>query len=248
MDTLPLPPRPSLAQYRKRAKDLVKAATSTEPDAVRAWATDWLETLDRLRGGTSSPFVQASFDRAVAEIEQQVRDRSTKPDAAFTLGDAQFLIARAHGFDSWPYFAYHVEQLSRENGVADPFESGADAVVTGDLSSLESLLRGNPDLVRARSARRHRVTLLHYVAANGVEDFRQLTPPNAVAIAKALLEAGAEVDALANTYGGGNAQTTMNLLVSSTHPAEAGLQPALVDTLLDFGAAMTDWTTMGHRS
>jgi hypothetical protein len=94
MDTLPLPPRPSLAQYRKRTKDLVKAATSTEPDAVRAWATDWLETLDRLRGGTSSPFVQASFDRAVAEIEQQVRGRSTKPDAAFTLGDAQFLIAR----------------------------------------------------------------------------------------------------------------------------------------------------------
>jgi hypothetical protein len=93
-------------------------------------------------------------------------------------------------------------------------------------------------LIRAQSARRHRATLLHYVAANGVEDFRQLTPPNAVAIAKALLEAGAEVDALANTYGGGNAQTTMNLLVSSTHPAEAGLQPALVDTLLDYGAAI----------
>jgi ankyrin repeat protein len=80
--------------------------------------------------------------------------------------------------------------------------------------------------------------LLHYVAANGVEDFRQKTPANAVAIARALLEAGAAVDAPAETYEGGANQTTMNLLVSSAHPAEAGLQPALVETLLDFGAAV----------
>ena len=46
------------------------------------------------------------------------------------------------------------------------------------------------------------------------------------------------MDAVADTYGGGKAQTTMNLLVSSTHPAEAGVQPALVETLLDFGAAI----------
>jgi ankyrin repeat protein len=80
--------------------------------------------------------------------------------------------------------------------------------------------------------------LLHYVAANGVEDFRQLTPPNAVEVARMLLDAGADVDALAETYRGGSAQTTLNLLVSSAHPAEAGLQAALVDTLADHGAAI----------
>jgi ankyrin repeat protein len=96
----------------------------------------------------------------------------------------------------------------------------------------------NPDLVHARSARVHGATLLHYVAANGVEDFRQKTPPNALAVARFLLEAGAEVDGLANTYGGDKYQTTMNLLVSSTHPAEAGLQAPLVHLLLDFGAAI----------
>ena len=95
-----------------------------------------------------------------------------------------------------------------------------------------------PPLIHARSERTHRSTLLHYVAANGIEDFRQKTPPNAVTIARCLLEAGAEVDALSNSYGGGRHQTTMNLLVSSTHPAEAGLQPALVETLVDFGAAI----------
>jgi ankyrin repeat protein len=237
MDTLPLPPRPSLAHYKKRAKGLVKAASSTEPDAVRTWGQEWLQTLGGLRGATISPFVQGSFDRAVEGIEQRVRER--KP-GRLTLAEAQFLIARAHSFTSWRDFAQHIERLSRTDADVDvdAFEAAADAVVTGDLATLESLLRENPELIRARSAREHRATLLHYVAANGIEDFRQLTPSNAVAIAKSLLEAGAEVDALANTYGGGKAQTTMNLLVSSTHPASAGVQPALVETLLDFGAAI----------
>ena len=99
MDTLPLPPRPNLAQYRKRAKELVKAAASTDNDAVRTWAEDWLETLARLRGTTSSPFVQGSFDRAIERIEQRVRERSA--GGRFTLADAQFLVARAHSFASW---------------------------------------------------------------------------------------------------------------------------------------------------
>ena len=47
---------------------------------------------------------------------------------------------------------------------------------------------------------------------------------------------GAEVDALADMYGG--QYTTMSMLVSSCHPAKAGVQVALVDTLLDFGAAI----------
>src|SRR5436309_369653 len=60
----------------------------------------------------------------------------------------------------------------------------------------------------------------------------------AVSIARFLLDADAEVDALANSYGGGRGQTTMNLLVSSAHPAQARLQCPLIDVLLDFGAAI----------
>ena len=239
MDTLPLPPRPDLAQYKKRAKDLVTVAKSKDPGAVRAWATEWLESLAKLRGVPITEFVQHSFYRAVAGIEERVRE---KLDAArdgrkpFTLADAQFLIAQAHGFESWAEFAHHIDGPHDAKG--REFEAAVDAVVTGDLATLESLVHQHPDLIRARSTRVHRATLLHYVAANGVEDFRQKTPPNAVAIAKFLLDAGAEVDELAETYGGGAAQTTMNLLVSSAHPAGAGLQSALVEVLLDHGAAL----------
>ena len=55
-------------------------------------------------------------------------------------------------------------------------------------------------------------------------------------IARRLLDAGAAVDALADTYGGGSDQTTMNLLVSSAHPG--ALRAPLVDVLIDHGAAV----------
>jgi ankyrin repeat protein len=88
--------------------------------------------------------------------------------------------------------------------------------------------------VRKRSARPHRATLLHYVAANGVEGERQRTPANALEVAKTLLDAGAEVDAVADMYDA--EATTMDMLVSSEHPAKAGLQSDLAELLLDYGS------------
>jgi ankyrin repeat protein len=118
-----------------------------------------------------------------------------------------------------------------------------EAVIHGDIVTLRSLLHDDRGLVRARSTRVthfdppvHGATLLHYVAANGVEGYRQLTPPNAVAVATTLLEAGAEPDALAGMYGGQHA--TLSMLVSSSPPADAGVQVPLIDTLVDFGAAV----------
>ena len=235
MDTLPLPPRPDIEQYRKRAKSLVAAGNSGDPNAVKQWATDWLTVLARLRGVEITPFVQDSFDRAVEGLEKEVASR--RASGAFALADAQHVIAQAHSYENWAEFAREVEGLRSDAGKSD-FERAADAVVEGDLQQLDELLLKDPDLVREHSARKHRATLLHYVAANGVEDFRQKTPPNAVEVARRLLASGAAVDALADTYGRDLYQTTMNLLVSSTHPADAGLQSTLVEVLLDHGAAI----------
>jgi ankyrin repeat protein len=245
MDVLPLPPRPSIEQYRKRAKDLVKAARSGDDDAVRAWAAAWLHALASLGDEPVSDFVQGSIDRAAGDIERRAREQRANGDGELGLSDAQFLIAHAHGFATWSAFSAHLDGLQFSDSAAKEFESAADAVVTGDIETLDRLLDANPSLVHARSPRTHRATLLHYVAANGVEDFRQKSPPNAVAIATRLLTAGAEPDAAAETYGGGPHQTTMNLLVSSVHPDAACVQAALVETLLDFGAAVDGVTNDG---
>jgi len=44
------------------------------------------------------------------------------------------------------------------------------------------------------------------------------------------------VDALANTYGGGTSQTALVLLLTSGHPANAGVTNAVLDVLLRHGA------------
>ena len=128
-----------------------------------------------------------------------------------------------------------VEALNRKSSLVSQFESAVDAVVSGDLATLERLLRVHPALIRARSTRKHHATLLHYVGANGVEGFRQKTPANAVKVVEMLLKAGAEVDAVAEMYGG---STTLGLVATSIHPWLAGVQDVLMEILLDHGAAI----------
>jgi hypothetical protein len=116
------------------------------------------------------------------------------------------------------------------------FEQAADAIVRGDKARLAALLEQHPNVVHERSTRDHRSTLLHYVSANGVEDFRQTTPPNIVEIAEMLIDAGADVNATSEAYGGGS--TTLGLVATSIHPEAAGVQIPLLELLLAHGAHM----------
>ena len=222
-DVVPLPARPSLEQYEKHANDLAAACRSSEPGAIGAWA--------------------AQFPESIPEFETFARQTLTSRDCALTA--AQFVIARAHGFETWPIFAAHLEDLQKKESPVSMFEAAAEAVVAGDIPALERLLHEQPALIRARSTREHRAMLLHYAAANGVENYRQKTPHNAVAVTKALLAAGAEVDAEADMYGGGC--TTLGLVATSVHPERAGVQNALMQILIDHGAQIDRPTAAGNN-
>jgi len=115
---------------------------------------------------------------------------------------------------------------------AAPFSQAVEAIVAGDEAGLRALLKAHPGLIRERAPFAHQATLLHYVAANGVEV--QRSPANAPAIARLLLVAGADADAVAPVYG--TADTTLCLTVTSVHPYLAGVQASLVDVLADHGA------------
>jgi putative phosphoribosyl transferase len=78
-----LPVRPDLNQYKKQAKDLVKACTASVPEA-----------LERIR-------LHHPRLRGVADIDIHC--------ASFKLADAQLVIAREHAFESWPRFSRHVD-------------------------------------------------------------------------------------------------------------------------------------------
>ena len=118
------------------------------------------------------------------------------------------------------------------------FYDAVSAITNGDLAALAKLLEQDPSLISSRSTEEHKATLLHYVAANGVEDHLQKSPHNAGEITKLLVSAGAEVDATCNAYGGGDIQTPLNLTVSSYPPAVAGVQRDIVHELLSGGAAI----------
>jgi ankyrin repeat protein len=114
------------------------------------------------------------------------------------------------------------------------FARAVKAVITGNVGTLRTELSIDPTLVRARSVSAHRATLLHYVAANGIEAELQRQVPNSDEIATVLLDAGAVADAQCDAYGG--QCTTLDLLVSSDHPYEAGVTAKVVMLLCTSGA------------
>ena len=117
------------------------------------------------------------------------------------------------------------------------FARAVKAVIAGDTAALRAALAAEPALVRARSRAVHRATLLHYTAANGIEDALQHEVRNAHEIAGVLLGAGAEPDAPCDAYDGGY-PTTLSLLVSSDHPNAAGIAGRLIAILCAHGAAV----------
>src|SRR5437016_1018470 len=191
----PLPFRATLAQYEEQAKALFDALRSG--DEAAEWRFKWMHPSFR--------------GKSVADVRA----------AAVELADAQAVVAHEYAFENWAELAAFTEAVKRDDPITR-FESAVEAVISGDVATLRTTLRQHPELTQDRSIRRHHATLLHYVAANGVEGARQKTPGNALEVAKTLLEAGAEADALADMYE--QQCTTMSMLVSSCHPAEAGLQ------------------------
>lgn len=129
-----LPPRPSLEQYKKQAKDLVKQHKSGDA-----------ETLQRLK--QVHPRFHGLQDADIARTK-------------FTLTDAQFVIAREHGFESWPKFAKQIEilNLQRDASLANPVNAFIDAGCVpldgsshgaGTLDSAQAILADHPDVARA---------------------------------------------------------------------------------------------------
>jgi len=204
----PLSFRAPLGDYLRLAEQTLDALHAG--DEATAWRFKWMHP--RFRGA------------GIAEVRA----------ASLGIDDARLLVAREYFLADWDDLIRFASDAAGDGPVAR-FESAVEAVIDGDREALERMLRDDPALPRAWSTRSHHATLLHYLAANGVEGHRQRTPPNAVEIARLLLDAGADPDALADMYD--ERCTTLGLLVSSTPPHEAGLQVPLAELLVERGAA-----------
>ena len=125
-----LPSRPNLEQYKKQAKELVRDCRSGNPDA-----------LARVR------LHHPQFHGDAKETR-------------VALTDAQLVIAREHGFESWPKFAAHITTVNLERAVAavdDPVAAYLRAATvpredshnSGTLEEAEMILARYPGVARA---------------------------------------------------------------------------------------------------
>ena len=244
-DALPLPRRPNVERYKNLAKDLVKTCKSDDEEAIAAWAEKWVTSLAGQCGVEFMRPLPVIVSRWTNQVAGFVRRTISQHDGRCRVADAQFILARSHGFDTWAKFSKHLNGLKEKGSAIARFEAAADAIITGNIKTLKRLLREDPRLVHARSTREHAATLLHYVSANGVEGYRQKTPANIVEITELLLKTGAKIDAEADVYGGGS--TTLGLVATSVHPFRAGVQNPLLQLLLDYGAEIDHKTGAGNR-
>ena len=92
---------------------------------------------------------------SVAEVERHEGDLDA---AAFSLVDAQRLLARSYGFTSWPALTRHVDGLTVENFCL--------AAERNDLEALRKIVAGRPELVRMERRGNDEHTALHYAVLN----------------------------------------------------------------------------------
>jgi len=115
-----LPDRPNLDQLKNQAKDLLRAARAQDTDALRRFRV-----------------LPAFVKRSDAELAR----------ASLGLHDAQSVIAREHGADSWNDLRERVEEATLE------FASAADAFVEAATDArpdrAERLLALHPGIARA---------------------------------------------------------------------------------------------------
>jgi ankyrin repeat protein len=142
MDAKALPARPSLEQYKKQAKELVKVFRAAQSLKSSDSGTTHSERIQRVK--KHHPRFSELSDHEIAGTR-------------FALADAQFVIAREHGFESWPKFAKHVEARAQANfavSVCHPVAAFIEAACvprdtwhsSGTLERAEAILAAHPEV------------------------------------------------------------------------------------------------------
>ena len=222
MPSQPLPPRPSLDQLRRRAKELRDAARAGDPSA---------------RG------------RIVAHTP-------AADSGPVTLAAAQLVIAREHGYPSWPQLVAQVRARTADLGqrveeflvasvrdqsgraarmlARDPWIADYDvrtAVVLGDAARVGGMLAREPGLA-TRTDEKTGWTALHLACASQWHRLDPVRADGLTQVAGLLLDAGA--DPAARPDGEGRQWSPLLCAVAGAP------NPAVTGLLLERGARPDD--------
>jgi hypothetical protein len=200
---------PAVVAVQRLYGDLV----ATGLQRMRSEQVDML--ADRLADGHRARHPGAFVE--LANWHPEVAGRSEDEVWGLALGSSDFrlAVARQRGYAD-------IDEVVPDSVTASaPFEAAVDAMLGGDIDRFTALLDDDPELARLPSHWPHRATLLHYATANGVETYRQVVPLNLPDMITTLLDHGADVNATAHAYGA--ERRPIGVLLSSTHPRDAGV-------------------------
>src|SRR2546423_3470072 len=101
LDALPLPSRPNVEQYKKQAKELLKACKSSDPQALPAWVTQWLAVqlaidpaLANARRAYTAGEIAHRIRHGVEHVTKHLGVTDAASRGACTLTGAAFAMAR----------------------------------------------------------------------------------------------------------------------------------------------------------
>jgi ankyrin repeat protein len=132
-----LPSRPNLEQLKKQAKSLLKGHQAAAPAIlarIREYHPRWQKSSDVLLANTR-----------------------------FTLADAQLVLAREYGFETWSALKAHVLSQQASPSMDATIRSLQDAAGRGDLAQLDALLAADPGLINETAGPGVRTALHHAV-------------------------------------------------------------------------------------
>lgn len=184
----PLPPHPSLEFQQRRARALLRDAWAADPEAVARFHA----------------FLPGRF--AASESLD-----------ALKLHDAQLVVARGYGFDTWAAMKRKIESLTQT-----PLEQFDDAVREGDAGRARELLVKHAG-VRARINEPRfdfDSPAIHQARKN-------------LTLVDVLLEHGADINARSRFWAGGFGILESNLTLDEARP------------LIERGARLTAWAAAG---
>jgi hypothetical protein len=121
--------------------------------------------LDQLKRQAKELFRSFVAGEPDAAAEVRAHYRGADP-AAFALHDAQLVIARAYGFESWPRLKAFVDGVT--------VARLADAVRAADLARARAMLQVRPELVHLDLAENDEHRALHYAVLHRLPDMVRL--------------------------------------------------------------------------
>ena len=96
--------------------------------AIRGWAIRWIDSLATLQHRPKTLQSRDDIEASAGRVEEFARKQFS--GGKCSLSTAQFVIARAHGFVSWPKFTSHLRSLQDRTSTVAAFEAAALAVVS----------------------------------------------------------------------------------------------------------------------